>query len=88
MSKEHSYAYEAGYRDGAINYELDHCPACKNVADLQEALDERDQLRELVRDMWDFYCAELGEPRVFEEELDFSVEVWKRMRKLGVEVDG
>lgn len=46
MSKEHSYAYEAGYRDGAINYELDHCPACKNVADLQEALEENAKLRE------------------------------------------
>lgn len=46
MSKEHAYAYEAGYRDGAINYELDHCPACKNVADLQEALAENDKLRQ------------------------------------------
>lgn len=49
MSKEHAYAYEAGYRDGAINYELDHCPACKNVADLQEALDEIARLREVIR---------------------------------------
>ena len=46
MSKEHAYAYEAGYRDGAINYELDHCPACKNVADLQEALEENAKLRD------------------------------------------
>ena len=45
MSKEHAYAYEAGYRDGSINYELEHCPACKNVADLQEALDENARLR-------------------------------------------
>lgn len=52
MSKEHSYAYEAGYRDGSINYELEHCPACKNVADLQEALDENAKLRELVRAAW------------------------------------
>lgn len=49
MSKEHAYAYEAGYRDGSINYELEHCPACKNVADLQEALTENAKLRELVR---------------------------------------
>ena len=48
MSKEHSYAYEAGYRDGSIHYELEHCPACKNVADLQEALAENVKLRELV----------------------------------------
>lgn len=39
-------AYEAGYRDGSINYELEHCPACKNVADLQEALAENAKLRE------------------------------------------
>lgn len=46
MSKDHAYAYEAGYRDGSINYELEHCPACKNVADLQEALAENAKLRE------------------------------------------
>lgn len=48
MSKEHAYAYEAGYRDGSINYELEHCPACKNIADLQEALADNDRLREQV----------------------------------------
>lgn len=47
MSKDHD-AYGAGYRDGSINYELEHCPACKNVADLQEALDENAKLRELI----------------------------------------
>lgn len=55
-------------------------------SELVDALRERDELRELVCNMWDFYCAELGEPHVFEEELDFSVEVWKRMRELGIEV--
>ena len=45
MSKEHAYAYEAGYRDGSINYELEHCPACKNVADLQEVLAENANLK-------------------------------------------
>ena len=45
MSKEHAYAYEAGYRDGSIHYELEHCPACKNVADLQEALAENAKLQ-------------------------------------------
>ena len=49
MSKEHAYAYEAGYRDGSINYEIEHCPACKNVADLQEALADNAKLRELLR---------------------------------------
>ena len=51
MSKEHAYAYEAGYRDGSVNYELEHCPACKNVADLQEALDENAELRKDIRDL-------------------------------------
>lgn len=54
MSKEHAYAYEAGYRDGSIHYELEHCPACKNVADLQEALAENAKLQndaELLRAM-------------------------------------
>lgn len=50
MSREHAYAYEAGYRDGSINYELEHCPACKNVADLQEALAENAKLRDERRE--------------------------------------
>ena len=49
MSKEHAYAYEAGYIDGSTHYELEHCPACKNIADLQEALAENAKLRELLR---------------------------------------
>ena len=48
---------------------------------------ENAQLRELVRDMWDFYCVMPDEPHVFKEELDFSAEVWKRMRELRIEVD-
>lgn len=48
MSKEHAYAYEAGYHDGATHYELDHCPSCKNTADLQDALAENAKLRELM----------------------------------------
>lgn len=54
MSKEHAYAYEAGYRDGSINYELEHCPACKNVANLQEALAENAKLRNEVDNLLDF----------------------------------
>ena len=79
MSKEHSYAYEAGYRDGAINYELDHCPACKNVADLQEVLDENAELRELVRDLYGLAWPEC--PGAAEAYLP-------RIQSLGVEVDG
>ena len=45
MTKEYAYAYEAGYRAGSTNYELEHCPACKNVADLQDALAENGELR-------------------------------------------
>ena len=53
MSKEHAYAYEAGYRDGSIHYELEHCPACKNVADLQEARAENAKLREQSERLFD-----------------------------------
>lgn len=59
MSKEHAYAYEAGYRDGSINYELEHCPACKNVADLQEALAENEKLREEFNKMDVWHSKEL-----------------------------
>lgn len=45
---------------------------------------ENAKLRDLVRDMWDFYCVMPDEPHAFKEELDFSAEVWKRMRELGV----
>ena len=47
---------------------------------------ENAKLRKLVRDLWDFYCVMPDEPHVFKEELDFSAEVWKRMRELGIEV--
>jgi hypothetical protein len=80
MSKEHAYAYEDGYRDGSINYELEHCPACKNVADLQEALAENAKLRELVRDMW----LQLLNAYDRKEVDEFA----SRMRELGAEVDG
>lgn len=49
--------------------------------------DENAKLRELVLYMWDFSCVVPDEPYTFKEELDYSVEVWKRMRELGVEVD-
>ncbi len=96
MSKEHSYAYEAGYRDGSINYELEHCPACKNVADLQEALDENAKLRELVRDMMRFFedgdyctaCEKVAECDAREEYDDSCLMrgvFHARMRELGVD---
>ena len=83
MSKEHAYAYEAGYRDGSIHYELEHCPACKNVADLQEALADNAKLRELVEDMLD--CIQIraafGRPPTEEMYEMF----YKRARELGVD---
>jgi hypothetical protein len=95
VSKEHAYAYEAGYRDGSINYELEHCPACKNVADLQEALAENDRLRELAKklvilafarcadcDLFDVSCALVPTQKCL---------LWNECesiaRELGVEVD-
>jgi hypothetical protein len=44
-------------------------------------------LEELVLEMWDFFCVVPDEPHVSKEELDFSIEVWRRMRGLGIEVD-
>ena len=45
------------------------------------------ELRKLVRDMWDFYCVVPDDPHTSKEEIDFSVEVWRRMRELGIEAD-
>lgn len=83
MSKEHSYAYEAGYRDGSINYELEHCPACKNVADLQEALDENAELRELVRAAW--RCIHTGASCSDCRLIAGGCTLQTAMRELGVE---
>lgn len=47
LKKGNTYAYEEGYNDGATNYELDHCPSCKNIVDLQDALDKNAKLRKL-----------------------------------------
>ena len=101
MSKEHAYAYEAGYRDGSVHYELEHCPACQNVADLQEALDENTELRALVEDMWPFakagwvHTCPNRECCLFEEcdadsERECPVEehMAARMRELGIEASG
>ena len=43
-------------RADAAHWELEHCPACKNIADLQEALDENARLRKAM----DFQALELG----------------------------
>ena len=84
MSKEHAYAYEAGYRDGSINYELEHCSSCKNVADLQEALAENAKLRELVKDFLDVPCQCLKcEHYNYEED---RCDLHDRACELGVEV--
>lgn len=56
----------------------------KDFLEFMNMLEENAKLRDLVRDMWDFYCVMSYEPHEFEEELDFTVEVWKRMRELGV----
>ena len=86
MSKEHSYAYEAGYRDGSINYELEHCPACKNVADLQEALAENAKLRELCADMWFWHYEGHIDSESQERQMLHIDAVIQRMRELGVDV--
>ncbi len=53
---------------------------------IREYVSENAKLRELVRYMWDFSCVAPDEPHTSKEELDYSVEVWKRMRELGLEV--
>lgn len=89
MTRDHAYAYEAGYRDGSINYELEHCPSCQNVADIQE-------LRDMLVDLW--RCA-MGKPCCFCDRYDgpdnhdhiFDTSecgIGRRMLELGIEVDG
>ena len=89
MSEEHAYAYEAGYRDGSINYELEHCPACKNVADLQEVLEENAKLRELCE--WLLNPYRLGAVTGEGVDRQWCRETYDggtfRLHELGVEVD-
>ena len=63
----------------------DAIPYINNVAAAHER--ENAKLRELVLYMWDFSCVVPDEPHASKEELDYSVEVWKRMHELGIEVD-
>ena len=72
MNMEPDYAYETGYKDGSIHYELEHCPACKNVADLQEALEENAKLRK----EHDTFCRRIDE---------LCMENEKLRRELGIE---
>ena len=60
-----------------------HDAAVDSVTETQRA--EIAKLRELVRDMWDFFCVLPDDPRTCKEELDFSIEVWRRMRELEVD---
>lgn len=83
MSKEHAYAYEAGYRDGSINYELEHCPACKNVADLQEALAENARLREFASEAFSMAFNFYHGAGTAEDLRELKVEY----RELGIEGD-
>lgn len=80
--------------DALVHMELHECPACANVADLQDAMDENAKLRELVSDMWDGY----NDPRCEECHLKDTptcadcpicareAAVIDRMRELGIEV--
>lgn len=102
MSKEHDYAYEAGYRDGSINYELEHCPACKNVADQQEALAKNAKLRKMLASTISNYvdgymddtsarypcdlCDESSKQQC-DYQHDRQCPFYKQLRELGVEVD-
>lgn len=65
-------AYEVGYKDGSVHYELEHCSACKNIADLQEALEENAKLRELVCSLHRAYVGALNEA----EGLDAGI-IWE-----------
>ena len=87
MSKEHAYAYEAGYHDGATHYELDHCPSCKNTADLQDALAENAKLRELAQRLLTEYRYMRVRPRrmYLEHEVRMRI-IEDEMRSLGIEV--
>ena len=55
---------------------------------IREYVAENAKLRDLVLYMWDFSCVVPDDPHTSKEELDYSAEVWRRMRELGIEVEG
>ena len=61
-------------RADQAHWELGNCPSCPNIADLQEALEQNDKLREQVE-----YMTPLALYAASERERD-------RMRELGVEL--
>ena len=71
--------------------EVENAALRQQLADAAESMGRVEErcagLRELARDMCDFYCVMPGEPHASREEIDFSVKVWGRMRELGIEVD-
>ena len=81
-------------RDRLTHWELHECPGCKNVADLQEALDENARLRELVRKVERYErmgCHECPMSEgceastLYSEECAMSREIEREKRELGVE---
>lgn len=68
-------AENARLRERLVHMELHECPGCRNVADLQEALDENAKLRELVD-----YMTPIALYGASEQERTC-------MRKLGLKVD-
>jgi hypothetical protein len=51
-----------------------------------ELYEDNAKLRELVLYMFDFFCTFREEPHTDLEELKASIEAWKRMQELGIEV--
>lgn len=90
-------SYEIGYKSGSIHYELEHCPACKNVADLQEVLDENAELRELCETVIDDWMSKVcptfpfcefgGEYESCTDDTCGNQLYRQMLRELGVEVD-
>ncbi len=78
----------ARLRERLVHMELHECPGCRNVADLQAALAENTKLRELIADIHalDDLCYipswSLDEYGVRMADIE------RRMRELGLEVDG
>jgi len=83
------YDYELPEPIEAANIEGELLVNAKDAIEQVRRLQhENAKLRELVLYMWDFSCVVPDEPHTSKEELDYSVEVWKRMRELGVVSDG
>ena len=80
----HFEAENAKLHADQAHWELGNCPNCPNIADLQEALDKNDKLREYAAKAWSLFIRHGAVHACDLSEVDA---VRDGLRELGIEAD-